>query len=183
MVPRSRFETYEKAYDGLTQAVARAKLICKHTNVHCDILGSSASRKESILSRKRGRPKGSKSAKPLIKVAEALIGPSNRSNDDSVCESGCSLNDVRICQDSNSVLRLEPTLDEFHFEEVKDPLIRLDIDSKLIHTIGRVDYPTFLPIEQESLEDRTSIHSGTTLPIWFEQTQPCVPACWNFPLP
>jgi hypothetical protein len=58
---RSAFEFYEKVYDDLTQAVKRAKWICRQkdltprTNLH------------SLNSRKRGRPLGSKKVKPGVK--------------------------------------------------------------------------------------------------------------------
>ena len=150
---------FERAYDDLTEAVARAKKVCRnYTRRQSPSKVASKIPKEST---KRGRPKGSKDSKPR-----------NHKQSEST-PAGCEL--ASHPESNRNTSGVQSSND--HLSEVP----ALPNNGSDIGVDGYGD------VKETSFSDSFFSHDDFNTPIVATITYPCaqhsMPACWILPLP
>ena len=148
-----------RAYDNLTEAVARAKKVCRiHAKLQSPIKVAS---KIPKMQNKRGRPKGSKDSKPRNK--KQLTSQSALSNDPDFESLDLTLNQNHFCESGGS--------QSSHEGLNEDPIMAEGLIRD--HDPSSLDSSSFRSEAVNSTEQSTIC----------QDLQNSNPACWVLPLP
>jgi hypothetical protein len=154
MVPKDLFE---KAYDDLTTAVARAKFLCRKTNSPGRYTSNAPQ-----LRKKRGRPKGSKNSKNRGKDKTSTGQQSESDQIAFVSDTFPNQTSCTCCTASSNLEHLIPA----SYDD-KASSLGVDSDPGPVCSFCRMQHGRDLSLSSSSFGEVT-IHD---------------PQCWEFPIP
>ena len=161
-----RYELYEKVYDDLTKAVARAKWICRQKDAFRKISQLSADPTVSTPFVKRGRPKGSKNLKPRVTKAKVLVLSEN------LCSKNSSVDAYSL--EGPLSAKLDCPLDSLSVQEKSRQV--LDFECDLNASLGHLQSDLFQSGLEYALTETNTMNSDSG-------AEYSIPECWELPLP
>jgi hypothetical protein len=183
MVLKSTIEMYEKAYDDLTKAVARAKRVCRGKHAFpCFHDAATTIAPTPSTKPTRGRPKGSKTSKPRIKQSKAQLRNSEcvtskiEGNDATFSfDSLTRIPKRELLASCGNSFRVDGSLNA---SEISFAQNHIDSQDRLGETFGKA----FMPCVSDSLGENAIPVDSRHMPS-IQTMEQTVPECWNLPLP